>query len=404
MEGKIMMKKITTAVLSITSALALSISALAAPVAAAPDAASGPAGDIAKMYRIKHELKFNLQGTSATLDGKSIRADQPILKNGRVFVPLRTLQESGAAAAVTWDAKKREARVVMKPQIVPSWQELSFRIGSDQIYLPDGDAISGEKIPKPFLANGRTYIPVKPLAWLGVTASLNQGTVTWNWSEKIIEVLTPSWEIDGDTAKFSMLYQEDMYAPQFLFAFGSGAWGGGTGQVTAKGISQDGRLYNRMEFEAELRPGINPLKLYAVSAGEADFTVLRKVNDPAAVPVKLTEEGQQYVTLHLPASGYVNVKSGAEIAIEGTIVKPHHLFDQVTVVVQKYNPKPKDSYVVYETVSTKRLPIQADKFSGTVRVEAPGNYLIRIDSPNYIAAPERGPVATKWAEFIVEAE
>lgn len=399
-----MMKKLTTVVLSITSALALSIGALASPAAAAPDAASDPAGDIAKMYRIKHELKFNLQGTSATLDGKSIRADKPILKEGRVFVPLRTLQDSGAAAAVTWDAKKREARVVMKPQVVPSWQELSFRIGSDQIYLPDGGAISGEKIPKPFLANGRTYIPVKPLAWLGVTASLNQGTVTWNWSEKIIEVLTPSWEIDGDTAKFSMLYQEDMYAPQFLFAFGSGGWGGGTGRVTAKGISQDGRLYNRMEFEAELRPGINPLKLYAISAGTADFTVLRKVSDPAAVPVKLTEEGQQYVTLYSPASGYVKVKSGAEIAIEGTIVKPHHLFDQVTVVVQKYNPKPEDSYVVYETVSTKRLPIQAGKFSGTVRVEAPGNYLVKIDSPNYIAAPERGPVATKWAEFIVEAE
>ncbi|GAA0136322.1 hypothetical protein YSY43_31630 [Paenibacillus sp. YSY-4.3] len=399
-----MMKKVTTALLSITAALAFSISAITAPSAAASNVDGDPAGDIAKMYRIKHELKFNLQGTSATLDGKAVRADKPILKDGRVFVPLRTLQESGAAVSVTWDAKKREAQVVMKPQLAPNWQELSFRIGSDQIYLPGGGTISDEKIPKPFLANGRTYIPVKPLAWLGVTASLDQGTVTWNWSEKIIEVLTPSWETGNETAKFSMLYQEEMYPPQFLFSFGSGAWGGGTGRVTAKGISQDGRLYNRMEFEAELRPGINPLKLYAISAGTADFTILRKVSDPAAVPVRMTEEGQQYVTLHSPTSGYVKVKSGAEVAIEGTIVKPHDLFDQVTVVVQKYNLKPEDSYVVYETVSTKRLPIQAGKFSGTVRVEVPGNYLIRIDSPNYIAAPERGPVATNWAEFIVEAE
>ncbi|MNJ48377.1 hypothetical protein D3C77_435690 [compost metagenome] len=364
-----------------------------------------PEGDIAKMYRIKHELKFNMKGTSATLDGKAVHADKPILKDGRVFVPLRTLQESGAAASVTWDAKKREARVVMKAQVAPNWQELSFRIGSDQIYLPDGGVITDEKIPKPFLANGRTYIPVKPLSWLGISASMEQGTVIWKWSEKIIEVLTPSWETDGETTKFTMLYQEDMYSPQFLFSFGSGGWGGGTGTVTAKGISLDGRLYNRMQFTADLRPGINPMKLYAISAGTADFTVLRKVSDPVAISVKLTEEGQQYVAIDAPTSGYVRAKAGDRIAVEGTIVKSNDNFDQVTVFVQKYEPMPGGlGRDVYTTVSSKELVIKDNKFSGVIQVDGPGYYLINVSSPKYIAALEYGPLSTTWAEFIVEVD
>lgn len=401
-----MLRKMASTLLSLTAALTLSISTFMAPAApaVAANASGDPEGDIAKMYRVKHELKFNMKGTSATLDGKAVYADKPILKEGRVFVPLRTLQESGAAISVTWDAKKREAHVVMKPQVAPALQELTFRIGSDQVYLAGGIAVTDEKIPKPFLANGRTYIPVKSLAWLGISPSLNNGTVTWNWSEKIIEVLTPNWETEGETTTFSMLYQEDMYTPQFLYSFGSGGWGGGTGTVTAKGIELDGRKYNRMEFNADLRPGMNPLKLYAISAGTADFTVLRKISDPGVVPVRLTEEGQQYITMDRPASGYLKAKSREEISVKGTIVKPNEHFDQVTVAVQKYAPKTGGlGHEVYTTVSSSKLPIQDNNFSGAIQVDGPGYYLIFVISPGYLAAPG-GPMSTVWAEFIVEVE
>ncbi|MNJ49832.1 hypothetical protein D3C77_450860 [compost metagenome] len=220
------MRRMARILLSITAVLTLSISTLvgsAMPVVAA-NASGDPEGDIAKMYRVKHELKFDMKGTSATLDGKAVHADKPILKDGRVFVPLRTLQESGAAASISWDAKKMEAQIVMKPQIAPNWQKLSFRIGSDQIYLPDGEAIAGEKIPKPFLANGRTYIPVKPLSWLGVAASLNEGTVTWNWSEKIIEVMTRAGRQVGRRLHFRCCIRKTCMRPSFytLLAAGDG--------------------------------------------------------------------------------------------------------------------------------------------------------------------------------------
>ncbi|MNH48323.1 hypothetical protein D3C79_1120880 [compost metagenome] len=59
---------------------------------------------------------------------------------------------------------------------------------------------------------------------------------------------------------------------------------------------------------------------------------------------------------------------------------------------------------MYTTVSTNKLPIKDNKFSGTIQVEDPGYYLIMVISPGYLATPERDPMSTVWAEFIVKVE
>ncbi|MNJ57520.1 hypothetical protein D3C77_531100 [compost metagenome] len=160
-----------------------------------------------------------------------------------------------------------------------------------------------------------------------------------------------------------------------------------------------------MKFTVDLRPGMNPLQLYAISAGTADLTVLRKVSDPNAVSVRLTDEGQQYITLDRPASGYLEVGTRAEIPVEGTIVRPNEHFDQVTIMAQKFAPKSEGSgYDVYTTVSTNKLPIKDNKFSGTIQVEDPGYYLIMVISPQYISSLELGRLSTVWAEFAVKVE
>lgn len=401
------MKKIMSFMLSALAIFSLSLSAFADTGGNATLGVNGdPQTDIAKMYRIKHELKFNLQGTKATLDGQAFQAGKAIVKNGRVFVPLRTLRESGAAASVTWNSKKQEARVIMKAQVSPSWQDLIFRIGKDQVYMPDGQPFSAEKIPVPFLQNGLTYIPIKTLSWLGVAASTVEGTVIWNWSEKIIEVLKPSWGTDEENTTFSMLYQKDMYAPQFLASIGNGGWGGGTGKITAKNISLDGREYNRMEFTLSLRPGINPLQLYAVSVGTADVSVIRHVGSDSSVPISLTEEGKHYLSLSAPTNGYVVAKDGGELQVAGTILQVNPSFDKVTLVVQKFNPVNGGlGHQVYEAVGTKELAIKNNEFSGTVTLSGgPGYYLIAVNSPKYLPFPESGLAATQWAEIVVEVK
>ncbi|MCC3374132.1 stalk domain-containing protein [Cohnella sp. REN36] len=396
-----MKKKWVSIVLSAAALVGLSSNAYAAAGTTAAD----PVKDIAKMYRVKHELKFDLNGQSAVLDGKAVQAEKPILKDGRVFVPLRTLRQTGAAASVTWKPAQREVRIVMNPQVMPSWSDLTFKIGSDKIYTPEGTALADETIPKPFILDGITYVPVSALNWLGMSVATQDGIVSWNWSDKIIEILEPSWATDDAQATFTMLYQQDMYEPQFMYPFGAGSWGGGTGKVAAKGISQDGRLYNRVEFTANLRPGPNPMQIYAVSAGTANFTVQRRIANPQTVPVTLTEEGQTYLSLSQPASGYAKVKAGDDIPLAGSIRKPNASFDKVTIVAQRYSPGGTGlAPTVYVKDSQKELTIKDDKFAGSLSLSKPGTYLIAVNSPKYIPSTEMGLLSTQWAEFVVEVE
>ncbi|MBB6671785.1 stalk domain-containing protein [Cohnella nanjingensis] len=395
------MRKIATIALSVAAVVGMSSNAYAAANSAPAD----PVKDIAKMYRVKHELKFDLNGTSAELDGKAVQAEKPILKDGRVFVPLRTLRQTGAAASVTWQPAQREVRIVMEQKVMPSWSDLTFKIGSDKIYTPEGTALADETIPKPFIENGITYVPVSALTWLGMSVATKDDIVSWNWSDKIIEVLEPSWGTDEAQTTFTMLYQKDMYEPQFMYPYGAGSWGGGSGKVTDKDIAMDGRLYNRMEFTANLRPGANPMQLYAVSAGTANFTVQRRVADPSVVPVTRTEEGQTYLSLSQPASGYMKVKAGDAIQVAGSILKPNEAFDKVTVVAQKYSPGGTGlAPAVYVKDSQKELAIKDGKFAGAISLSKPGTYLIAVNSPKYIPSTEMGSLSTQWAEFVVEAE
>jgi hypothetical protein len=402
-----MLKKITSIMLSTLAMLAFSFSAFAATGGNAQQMENGdPQTDIAKMYRIKHEMKFNLLGTKAILDGQAIQANKAIMKNGRVFVPLRTLRESGAAASVTWNSKKKEVRVVMKAQVSATWKELSFYIGKDQIYKPDGEPLSPEKIPVPFLENAITYIPIKTLSWLGMSASTEQGFVSLNWSEKIIEVLEPSWKTEGEETTFSMLFQQDMPPPQFLSSLGVIGWAGGSGKITQKDISLDGRVFNRMEFTVGLRPGINPLQLTAISVGTADVSVLRQVPSDMSVPVSLTEVGKLYLSLDAPSTGYVVAKEGEKLQVAGTILQENANFDKVTLVVQKLYPTNGGlGHQEYESVDTKEVVIKNNHFLGTLTLNGgQGYYLITINSPKYIPFPESRLVATQWAEFVVEVK
>lgn len=388
--------------LFITAVMALSLET-GAIADAAPASSMEPKGDVAKMYRVKHEMKFDLQGKNATLDGKAIAADKPIVKGGRVYVPLRTLRQSGAAESVTWNAAKRQVQVVIHPEVQPPLSKLTFRIGSEDAYLSDGSAI-GEKIPAPFLASGKVYVPVRALSWLGMSVSTEKNTVVWKWSDKVIEVLKPEWETDQASTTFTMLYQKDMYIPQYMYSLGSGAWGGETGKVTEKDISMDGRIYNRMQFTVKLRPGPNAVMLTAVSAGSKIVTVKRKVTDMNSVPITVLEMGKENIAFTSPLHGYIQAKPEQKIEVSGDILQHDDLFDNLTVSVERYQPSSKDSYQVYEEFKSFKLPIKNQKFTGSFTLSEKGSYLIRVISPAYIPSPEHGPSMTQWAEFAVEVE
>lgn len=397
--------KKTTAML-LTAILALNVgavSALNSTQTAAATTTNGGIGDVAKMYRVQHELKLELKGTKGLLDGKAITVDQSILRDGRVYVPIRTLQQSGAASIVEWNAARREVRVVMNPRIRATFGEMRYRIGSDKVYAADGTALENEKIPAPFISGGRAYVPIRPLnTYQSIAVSLNNGVVLWNWSEKIIKVYKREWSTDEAQTTFTMLYQKDMYTPQIMSAFGAGGWWGSsdTREIIEKDIQLDGRLYNRIRFTADLKPGINPLMLTAISAGEERIAVQRNVSDPTSIPVMLPENDIVYTKLTEPTQGYFKLKSGDTLTIAGDIIRQHTLFDEVTLTANEYDSVLKE---FRDSFSVKAL-IKDNKYTGKLKFDHPGSYWVNLVSPKYLSSIDIGPYSTIWASIIVDVE
>lgn len=368
-----------------------------------------PAPDVARLDLVRHEMKIRLDGAGATIDGKAIQAARPILKDGRVYVALRTLSQSGAVTAISWDPKKKQVQVTANAKINPGLTELNFRIGSDHVYDSEGNVLPPDyyTTPKPFLANGVAYVPVKALSWLGLSVATADGQVVWKWSEKQAQIMRGSWDTNEAETTFTVLYRKELYAPQLLASTGAGSWSGGSdgSQVLAKDIEIDGNLYNRIRFTAKLHPGINLLHAAPAGSSGAEFKVVRHVDDPSTVPVNLTEEAQSYLTVEAPMSGFVETKAGAQVAVAGKVKDPHSLgFDKVTVVIQKYAPQGTGfAHQVYETVGKKEIAIKNGAFSGSITLKEAGSYWIAILSPAKIPFPGSGLVSMQWADFFVEA-
>ncbi|MDG0811083.1 hypothetical protein [Cohnella rhizosphaerae] len=381
---------------AVSSAAAADEDSQAANPADTPVLIVDPAPDVARLDLARHEMKIALDGSGAMLDGKSIATAKPILKDGRVYVALRTLSQSGAVSA--------------NAKINPGLTALNFRIGSDHVYDGEGNMLPPDfyTTPKPFLANGVAYVPVKALAWLGLSAATADGQVVWQWSEKTAQVMRASWDTNEAETTFTVLYRKELYAPQLMASTGAGSWSGGTdgSQVVAKDIEIDGNLYNRIRFTAQLHPGINILQAAPAGSSGAEFKVVRHVDDPSALPVNLTEEAQGYLTVEAPASGFVKTKAGMPIPVAGKVGDPHNLgFDKVTLVIQKYAPRGSGfAHQVYETVGTQDIAIKDGSFSGSIALKETGSYWIAINSPAKIPFPGSGLASVRWAEFFVEAE
>lgn len=402
------------AALAAFAALSAGVSAQAAGAAdAEPAPSSGtptlivdPAPDAARLDLVRHELTLRLDGGGATLDGKGIKTAKPILRDGRVYVALRTLGQSGALSTVAWDPQRKAIHVEPNPDISLGLFGMTFRIGSDQVYDAGGTQPLSLSTPKPFLAGGVAYVPVKAMSWLGMSATSANGKVTLNWSEKPVQVLTPSWETSEEQTTFTMLYRKELYAPQVLASLGTGAWGGGTdgSQIVEKDIAIGGQLYNRIQFTVRLHPGINVLQAAPLGMNGAEFKVVRRIDDPSAEPVRYTEFGKEFLTVTAPASGFVETTAGTPIAVSGQVAVPEgQNFDKVTVIIQKYMPEGAGfAHQVYETVGSQDIEIKDGAFAGIITLKEAGSYWIAIDSPAYIPYPETGLGATKWAEFFAE--
>ncbi|WP_268626606.1 stalk domain-containing protein [Paenibacillus alvei] len=356
--------------------------------------------DVAKMYRISHELTMDVNSGQAVLDGRTLSLDKPIMKNGRVFVSLRTLRAIEAVNVLKFDASAQQVQVIMNSELKPPFEQLIFRVGSDKVYMEDGSALPGVTIAKPFIAKGVTYIPIQALTYVGISPATSKQKVTMKWSNKVLELLQPKWKTDKDSITFTMLYQKDMNTPSVATALSGGSWVGGNdhAKVLKKDISLDGRQYNRIEFTLPLHPGPNALKITAVSGGEKSISVMRKVSSEGATPVRLSDEGKKYIAFDQSASGYVRTPQGGSIDISGRMVAGNEKLGALSFTVQQYDDEQAVKTNPYKDIKEGKMPIQEQAFKGSVKLQHKGYYLITLYSADNVPAFDRGA----WAEIVVE--
>lgn len=355
--------------------------------------------DVAKMYRVSHELIMDVNSGQAVLDGRTLSLDKPIMKNGRVFVPLRTLRATEAVNLLKFDASTQQVQVIMNSELKPPFEQLFFRVGSDKVYMEDGSALPGTTIAKPFIAKGVTYIPIQALTYVGISPATAKQKVTLKWSNKVLELLQPKWETDKDSTTFTMLYQKDMNTPSVATALSGGGWVGGNdhAKVLKQDISLDGRQYNRIEFTLPLRPGPNALKITAVSGGEKTLSVMRKVLNESTLPIRVSDEGKKYIAFDQSASGYVGTPQGGSIDIAGRMVAGNEKLGALSFTVQQYDEQAVKTNP-YKDIKEGKIPIQDQSFKGLVKLQHKGYYLITLYSADNVPAFDRGA----WAEIVVE--
>ncbi|WP_025688911.1 copper amine oxidase N-terminal domain-containing protein [Paenibacillus zanthoxyli] len=376
-------------------------SAEAAVPAASVLTASGAVSstDAVRFDLIKHEMRINPSGGEASLDGKAAKVAAPIKRNGRLYVPLRALGESGAVSSVAWNSAKRQVRVVSRRE------ELNFRIGSIRVYDGQGKALPAENftIPAPLLVGGTAYVPVRTLAFFGLSAGTENGQLFWRWSEKKVQVLQPYWETGEDQAVFTVLYAKELYAPGAGSPIGSGVWFSLVRKIVGKDISLDGSLYNRIQLSMPLEPGINPVEISTMGMAAAGIRIRRNVSDPSAIPVNITDEGKGFLTLESPASGYLKLKSGDSFTISGKVINsPNLAINKLTVMIQRYVPDAGDIRKDFTTVSTKEIQVKNGMFSGSVTFSQSGSYRIYVNGLSYSTFPGHGPDSVTWANLSAE--
>ncbi|UVI29196.1 hypothetical protein [Paenibacillus spongiae] len=368
------------------------------------------AGDAAVFYLVPHRLTAALNKPSLTLDSVTMKAAPLLKKNGHLYFPLKWL-ETVHLGSVKWDAKTGSAWAELNPE--NQGYLLSFHLipNRSKIYVESNGSLVAleETIPTTFAKDGLLYAPVTLLSRIGVNYSWSKGVMRWEWNDKAIKVLRPTYTTQGDTITFSALAQKEFGHVYLLQSLGIGGMtsviGGGISSITGTEkmiggpILVNGKEFRRMEYTVDLRPGANPIQIYSNVSRPAGIVVHRQVSDPSSVSILYNHpENERSISFDKPTQGYLRIQSGEPIAIAGTVTDSYIQSNEVAFQVSIFR---NDDY--YEIGERTVVPLDENKgFSGSVVMDKPGTYLVNILSPAVFVGGSSPYGSVKWAEIQVE--
>ncbi|MGI6711164.1 MAG: DUF5050 domain-containing protein [Bacillota bacterium] len=359
-----------------------------------------------KVSLLEHQVVLKINSGTGLYDGKPLVTSSPILKDGRIYIPLRLLRDTGMAEII-WHPQQKCAEVIIAKQNVhvryQANKPLVSFMGSNGL----GEIIEMYKInnPAPFLKNNLFYIPVKSFEQaLGKNITYANKTLTISWSIPLIERNSFPMKTDQDTQELNVLYQEGLEVPLIMLPADIGSACSIEAQKKGE-LLIDGKKFRQIQISLPLQPGENPFYLWVRKGSlnlEEPFSIKREVAEGSLVLINYFDQVlgdvniREIFEITEPERGYVKLPAPAKMNIKGELKKESFGDNIFRLRVGKL-VKGK-----YQELSNMELPVVNGQFAGGAELSEPGSYLLEIISPKYIPYIEHGPLGTKWAEIRVE--
>lgn len=361
--------------------------------------------DAAVFQLISHKISAKLNKSSITLDSESLKASPLLMKNGNLYLPIKWL-ELAHVGKIMKSTKTNSYWVEFSPDHPTYFSTIHFKPDSPKLYTESNGKLTvlddAQKILPPFMKNNTLYVPVSMLPRMGINYNWSQGTLQLTWSEMSAKVLHPVYTTEAGRITFSSLVQKgygEVSLMQRLGPDGMLAVQDSKGSKTNdKSIKIGTREFNRVEFSVDLRPGPNPLQIHSSDNPSADIIVNRIVKDPSLIPVRYTHDTYaNNLVFNKPTQGYLRVQAGEAIEISGSVITEY--IQSLGLELMKFQNGD------YQT-SGNRTVVQMNEnreFNGSIAINEPGSYLIKILSLDVFVGGETSPYSSeKWAEIAVE--
>ncbi|MBJ6361239.1 stalk domain-containing protein [Paenibacillus sp. GCM10012307] len=339
-----------------------------------------------------HQLEIGSNKTEGTFDGRSFDMLPILIRNQMVYFPVRTLEKLGVAQ-VDWAAEQRQANIFAVNALRATRKDVGIRERTKLLYNLDGTKLESTVAgSEPFIQQGRMYVPIDLLPLLGITVHYNQGRLTAKWSSKHLELGEARLRTEERTARINILYEKQLAKPVFLKAGANGTATAITGEIIDHDALSEEKSYNRIQYELELDAGLNAYELRLI--GEAVFfTIERKADHGQESILKLSAEGQHYLSLHEPRGAASDIRAGDGMIIAGKVASTDPAIRQLQVYISRYNGK---SYMLTDSYS---LPVRDGEFEYEYTLAKEGDYIVQLVSPPYTLTVGQEPVPVIWAEW-----
>ncbi|WP_028560688.1 stalk domain-containing protein [Paenibacillus pinihumi] len=350
------------------------------------------AADYAVVRVDQHQLMMSRDEAKSTFDGKPLFSDPILIRNQMVYFPVRTLEKLGAAQ-IDWVPEQQQANIISVQALQTSVKDLGVRARTKLLYNLDGAKLNTMKASQePFIQKGRMYVPIDLLSTIGFQVRYNKGKLTAEWSNKRIEIGETRLHTDESTAHIDILYEKQLIKPVLLKSGAEGTAIALAGEIKDIDVKSGNKYYNRIRFELELEAGLNAYELGLIGE-RVFFTIERNVIPAMEIKPRLTEEGQNYLSLHPSAEPAKTLHAGDSLRVSGEIATAAPAMTVLQLHISRYNGKS------FELAESYSIPVRDRKFEYEYALKKKGDYIVQLISSPYTKPTGQEPASVVWAEW-----